>query len=104
MHKMNLEHAAKARAAITACKFDPQQDVASSVKDLLVDLGHLCDTENIDFVERVQKALNAWAVERIDPTSIADGPVVEIYIGAEGLPPKPTPIKRPDKRKKSRPA
>ena len=75
-----------------------------SVKDLLVDLGHLCDAEGIDFVERVKKALNTWSVERIDPASVADGPVVEIYIGAEGLPPQPKPVKRPDKRTKSRPA
>jgi len=104
MHKMNEEHAAKGREAVAACKFDPEQDVATSVKDLLVDLGHLCDSEEIDFVETLQKALNAWAVERIDPLSVADGPVVEIYIGTEGLPPKPTPVKRPDKRKKTRPA
>ncbi|MGO9475969.1 MAG: hypothetical protein ACLPWS_21575 [Rhodomicrobium sp.] len=104
MHKMNGEHASKARDAIAACKFDPHQDVATSIKDLLVDIGHLCDAENIDFAERVTKAINSWAVERIDPTSVADGPVVEIYIGTEGLPPKPKPVKRPGKRKKSRPA
>ncbi|MGC1585993.1 MAG: hypothetical protein WA791_09845, partial [Rhodomicrobium sp.] len=101
---MNEEHAGKARKAIAACDFDPHQDIATSVSDLLVDLAHLCDAEAIDFVERVKKAINAWQVERIDPTSIADGPVVEIYIGTEGLPPKPKPLKRPDKRKKSRPA
>jgi hypothetical protein len=102
MHKMNEEHAAKARDAIATCKFDQEQDAATSVKDLLVDLGHLCDAEQIDFVEILKKAVNAWQVERIDPMSVADGPVVEIYIGAEGLPPKPEPIKRPGKRKKSR--
>ncbi|MGO9546855.1 MAG: hypothetical protein ACLPPF_18920 [Rhodomicrobium sp.] len=101
---LNEEHAAKARKAIAVCNFDPHQDLPTSVKDLLVDLGHLCDAEDIDFVESVKKALNAWQVERIDPTSVADGPVVEIYIGTEGLPPKPKPVKRPDKRKKSRPA
>jgi hypothetical protein len=104
MHKMNEEHAAKARDAIAACKFDPAQDTATSVKDLLVDLGHLCDAEQIDFAEILKRALNAWAVERIDPLSVADGPVVEIYIGTEGLPPKPKPVKRPDRGKKSRPA
>ncbi len=102
MHKMNKEHAAKARKAIKVCEFDPEQDLVTSVKDLLVDLGHLCDAERIDFVETVKKALNAWQVERIDPASIADGPVVEIYIGAEGLPPKPKPVKRPAKHTKSR--
>lgn len=104
MHKMNQEHAAKARAAIAACNFDPEQDVATSVKDLLVDLGHLCDAEDIEFAEIATKALKVWQVERIDPNSAADGPVVEIYIGTEGLPPKPEPPRRPDKRTKSRPA
>jgi hypothetical protein len=89
---------------IAACHFDPKQAVATSVKDLLVDLAHLSDAERLDFVEIVKKAINAWQVERIDPMSVADGPVVEIYVGTEGLPPKPAPAKRPDRRKKSRPA
>jgi hypothetical protein len=100
----NQEHAEAARKAIAACGFDPSQDLETSLKDLLVDFGHLSDAENIDFVECLKKALNTWAVERIDPASVADGPVVEIYIGTAGLPPKPKPLKRPDKRKKSRPA
>jgi hypothetical protein len=101
---LNQEHADQARRAIAACNFDPGQELATSVSDLLVDLAHLCDAEDIDFVERVKKALNTWAVERIDPNSIADGPTVEIIMGADGLPEKPKPVRRPDKRKKSRPA
>ena len=101
---LNQEHADGARKAIAACDFDPAQDLETSIKDLLVDLGHLCDTEGLDFVERIKKALNTWAVERIDPTSVAEGPTVEIHIGTEGLPTKPKPVKRPSKRKKSRPA
>ncbi len=101
---INREHADEARKAIAVCEFDPHQDLATSVSDLLVDLAHLCDAEDIDFVERVKKAINAWQVERIDPNSIAAGPSVDIVIGADGLPPKPTPVKRPGKRKKSRPA
>jgi hypothetical protein len=101
---LTQEHADKARRAIAACDFDPDQDLATSVSDLLADLAHLCDAEDIDFVERVKKAINAWQVERIDPNSIAEGPTVEIVIGADGLPEKPKPLKRQDKRKKSRPA
>jgi len=104
MHKMNRDHAAKARKAIAACDFDPLTDLKDSIKDILVDVAHLCDAEGIDFVERVQKAINTWAVERIDPLSLADGPAVEITIGTEGLPEPPEPVKRPSKRKKSRPA
>ncbi len=103
MLKINKDHAAKAHNAIAACEFDPHQDVTTSVKDLLVDLGHLCDAEHIDFVESIKKAINTWQVERIDPTSVADGPVVEIYIGTEGLPSKPKPKKRASKPRKSRP-
>ncbi len=101
---LNHEHAVEARKALAACDYDHHHDLATSISDLLVDLAHLCDAEELDFAERVKKAINSWQVERIDPTSIADGPVVEIYIGTEGLPPKPKPLKRPDKRKKSRPA
>ncbi len=104
MHKMNRDHAAKARKAIAACDFDPLTDLKDSIKDILVDVAHLCDAEGIDFVERVQKAINTWVVERIDPLSLADGPTVEITIGTEGLPEPPEPVKRPGKRDKSRPA
>jgi hypothetical protein len=101
---LNQEHADQARKAIAACEFDPHQDLSTSVSDLLVDLAHLCDAEGVDFVERVKKAINTWQVERIDPTSVADGPAVEIIIGAEGLPTEPKPAKRPGKRDKTRPA
>lgn len=104
MHKVNKEHADRARQAIAACGFDPQTDLKDTIKDILVDVGHLCDSESIDFVAALKRAINTWAVERIDPESLTDGPVVEITIGAEGLPPKPKPVKRPSKRKKSRPA
>ena len=101
---LNQEHADSARKAIAACEFDPGQDLKTSVSDLLVDIAHLCDAESLDFVEIVTRSIRHWQVERIDPASVAEGPVVEIYIGKEGLPPKPKPIKRPDKQKKSRPA
>ena len=104
MHKTNKEHADKARQAIAACDFDPQSDLKDTIKDILVDIGHLCDAESIDFVAALKRAINSWAVERIDPESLADGPAVEIAIGAEGLPEKPKPAKRPSKRDKSRPA
>ena len=101
---LNKEHAAQARHAIASCGFDPHQDLATSVSDLLVDLAHLCDAEGIDFIERAKKAINTWAVERIDPASVAGGPTVDIIIGTEGLPPPPAPVKRPAKRDKTRPA
>ena len=97
-------HTDTARRRLPPADIDPGQDLKTSVSDLLVDIAHLCDAESLDFVEIVTRALRHWQVERIDPGSLAAGPVVEIYIGKEGLPPKPKPVKRPDKRKKSRPA
>ena len=101
---LKQDHADTARKAIAACAFDPDQDLMTSVSDLLVDLAHLCDAESLEFVEILTRAIRHWQVERIDPTSVLEGPVVEIYIGKEGLPPKPKPKTRPDRRKKSRPA
>ncbi len=99
---LNEEHANNARRAIAACNYDPHTALKDTVKDILVDIGHLCDAENIDFVVVLKRAINTWAVERIDPHSAVGGPIVEIVIGTEGLPEKPKPVKRPSKRDKSR--
>ena len=101
---LNEEHADNARRAIAACNYDPHTDLKDTIKDILVDIAHLCDAENIDFVAALKRAINTWAVERIDPHSVAGGPTVEIVIGAEGLPPDAKPVKRPSKRDKTRPA
>lgn len=101
---INQDRADHARKAVAGWAIDKEQSIGLLISELLTDIGHLCDQEKLDFVERVQKALRVWSVERIDPNSVAEGPVVEIYIGSEGLPPKPEPVKRPGKLKKSRPA
>ena len=96
--------AAEASAALAARGAAQGDDLPTSISDLVCDLGHLSDDNKLDFVAILTRALRHWQVERIDPASVAEGPVVEIYIGAEGLPPPPKPAKRPNKRKKSRPA
>ena len=100
-HQQNRANAA--RAALSA-REQSNDDLATRIQDHLTDLGHLCDAENLVFTDVLARALRHWAVERIDPNSVAAGPAVEIGIGREGLPPPPKPVKRPDKRKKSRPA
>jgi hypothetical protein len=101
---LNQEHADRARRAIAACNYDPHTALKDTIKDILVAIGHLCDAENIGFVAAIKRALSTWAVERIDPHSTVGGPMVEIVIGAEGLPEKPKPVRNPSKRDKSRPA
>ena len=100
--------AAEALAALAARGAAQGDDLPTTISGprspISRDLGHLSDDNKLDFVAILTRALRHWQVERIDPASVAEGPVVEIYIGAEGLPPKPKPAKRPDKRKKSRPA
>ena len=99
---LNQERADTARKAVAACDFGPHEDPSTSIKDPLVDLAHLADAEGLDYVDLVRKAINAWQVERIDPTSLATGPSVDIIIGAEGLPPPPAPKPRKTKPKKVR--
>ena len=96
--------AAEALATLAARGKTEDDDLPTSIQDLVCDLGHLSDESGLDFVAILTRAIRHWQVERIDPASVAEGPVVEIYIGTEGLPPKPEPVKRPGKRKKSRPA
>ena len=96
--------AAEAFSALAARGEAQADDLPTSIQGLVSDLGHLCDENKLEFVEILTRAIRHWQVERIDPASVAEGPVVEIYIGTEGLPPKPKPAKRPDKRKKSRSA
>jgi hypothetical protein len=96
--------AAEALTALAARSEAEGDDLPTSIQDLVCDLGHLCDESKLDFVGILTRAIRHWQVERIDPASVAEGPVVEIYIGTEGLPPKPKPAKRPNRRKKSRPA
>ena len=77
-----------ARAALSA-REQTNDDLATRIQDHLADLGHLCDAENLIFTDILARALRHWAVERIDPNSLAAGPTVEIGIGSEGLPDKP---------------
>ena len=96
--------AAEAQAALAARGAAQGDDLLTSIQDLVCDLGHLSDENKLDFVDILTRAIRHWQIERIDPMSMAPGPVVEISIGTEGLPPKPEPVKRPNRRKKSRPA
>ncbi len=101
---LNQDHADTARKAIAACGFDPDQDLETSFK-IYSSISPTSETPRASTSSKSPRAsIRHWQVERIDPASVAEGPVVEIYIGKEGLPSPPKPKKRPNKRKKSRPA
>ena len=88
MHRINSEHANAGRRALAACSLD-LQNLGENVREVLINLGHLCDVENVDYVEVIKRAILSWQVERVDPNSVAAGPDVEVIIGTEGLPPQP---------------
>ena len=96
------DHAEIARRALLAANKDQHEPLETKIQDLLTNLAHLADAEKLNFVEIVTHALRHWQLERIDPASVLEGPVVEIHIGSEGLPSKPTPKKRLGKPKKVR--
>ena len=96
-------HADAARKVLDAYRSDnPDEDLATRIADLVTDIGHLCMTENLDFLGLLRSGIRHWAVERIDPNSTLPGPSVEITISVEGLPPPPEPKKRAEKPKKVR--
>ena len=94
-------HAGAARKALDAYQSETQ-DLATRIADLVTDIGHLCMTENLDFLAALRSGIRHWAVERIDPNSTLSGPSVEITISVEGLPPPPEPKKRAEKPRKVR--
>ena len=96
-------HADAARAALSV-KPETSEDLNTRIQNHLTDLGHLCDVEKLSFTDILKKALRHWAVERIDPNSLAEGPTVEILIGTQGLPEKPKKRAAKPIPKKSRPA
>jgi hypothetical protein len=102
MTKLLREHADKARQAIAACGFDRPR-ILTLPFPICSPISPISATRR-GFVAVVTRAIRHWQVERIDPASVAEGPDVQIVIGTTGLPPPPIPVKRPDKRKKFRPA
>ena len=101
MHRINSEHANAGRRALAACSLD-LQNLGENVREVLINLGHLCDVENVDYVEVIKRAILSWQVERVDPNSVAAGPNVEVIIGTEGLPPQPERAKHPARRQNAR--
>ncbi len=46
-------------------------DSTARIEDLIVSLGHLCDVEDLDFVDILKKAVEHWTVEREGSEEIA---------------------------------
>lgn len=85
--KTNLNRAEWARTAVDAFAREVGNDnepLEVSINDLICDLGHLADREQLDFVAILTKAVAFWKIEQIDPDGIADPPPVDLIIGSNG--------------------
>ncbi|PPC98119.1 MAG: hypothetical protein CTY31_14135 [Hyphomicrobium sp.] len=51
-----------------------------AIQDLVCDIGHLCDREDLDFQKIVVIAVGWWHAERIDPGGIHAEPYVTLSI------------------------
>ena len=56
-------------------------DDEEAIRDLVTDLGHFADRQDIDFLDVLAAAIGCWALEQKDPRSIEPAPSVIITIG-----------------------
>ena len=58
-----------------------RDDDATSILDLISDLGHLARTRELDFVAIAARAVSVWAYERRYPNGMGASPQVAITVG-----------------------
>ena len=79
----NDERALWAKSAVAAF-LQPvsRTDAENAVCDLIADLGHLCDRENVDFLAVLETAVGHWLAEQRDPDGIDHLPRVAVTVTA----------------------
>lgn len=81
MSLLNLKRALWAEVALDAFRGEVGLDAfEATVGDLIADLGHLCDTKGVAFLEVVAKGVGDWKLEQRDPESLDPRPLVDIRI------------------------
>lgn len=82
---MNQRRAAGADKAVSVfSEIVNADDRRQAIQDLVCDIGHLCDREDLDFQKIVVIAVGWWHAERIDPEGLHPEPYVTLCIdGAE---------------------
>jgi hypothetical protein len=55
---------------------------SEAIGDLLCDLGHLCDSRQLDFVAIAEHAIGTWQIERVEPDGVSLPPAVSIRVSA----------------------
>ena len=88
-----------ARQALAAHSSDASEELGACISDLVTDLGHLCDAENLDFVKAIQRAFATGRSSASIPTASSKAPSSKSTSAPKGFRPNRKPVKRPDKRK-----
>ena len=80
-HPINQSRAQLAREVVEAYgSISGDGFCEEAIGDLLSDIGHLCDKEQLDYVAILRKAVAYWKIEQTHPDELANRPEVEIII------------------------
>lgn len=78
---LNLKRAAIAEQGVAKYAEAVNADATrQAIQDLVCDIGHLCDREELDFQKIIVTAVGWWHAERIDPEGILAGPCVTLSV------------------------
>lgn len=80
---MNADRASWVRSAVEHFAAETGAELyAEAIGDLICDIGHLCDRQDIDFLDLAAKSIGVWRIEQTDPVGVATAPVVTISFQA----------------------
>jgi hypothetical protein len=78
---LNLKRAAITEQAVSRfAAIVNADDTLQAIQDLVCDIGHLCDREELDFQKIIVIAVGWWHAERIVPGGIHAEPYVTLSI------------------------
>lgn len=71
-----------ARHAAVALDAYPDSETGDPVADLIADLGHWCDEQGLDFLDKAKRGISHWHAEQGELAGVAPLPAVRIRISA----------------------
>lgn len=75
LHPINESRALWARLALDAFAEETGAElIAQALGDLIADLGHLCDREELDFLTLAADAIATWKIEQTEPDGVSQPP------------------------------
>ena len=85
-HFTNRQRVGWAASALAAFRVEVgDDDNATLIQDLIADLGHLANSENLNFPRIAARGISTWAYERREPNGDDPNPQVSIIIAGRRL-------------------